>query len=266
MSPVDAAPHAVARFAAHAAGGLLRYPRTWAALVSAVLHVGAAALLMETSLVGAPVVEMPAETVRTRIDVLPPAAPPQPVAPQSAARPVPEGAAPAGRRAASAGEAAAPRFAVVNAANRAVPATESPWPSPDGAARTDPAAGAGSASGRNMAEGAQAAAPPSASLPPAPAAGTSDPDWAGRVLARLEKFRVYPDGARNRREQGVAVVRVRLDHRGRVLALELVSGTGHATLDAEALATFRRAEPLPPPPASLPDPVQLEVPVEFFVR
>ena len=48
--------------------------------------------------------------------------------------------------------------------------------------------------------------------------------------------------------------------------LDLRVPSGHALLDEEALQTFSRAQPLPPPPASLPDPVELEVPVEFFLR
>ena len=86
------------------------------------------------------------------------------------------------------------------------------------------------------------------------------------MLARLERFRHYPRAAQVAREQGVAYVHVRIDRQGRVLSVALQRSSGHASLDEEALQTFHRAQPLPAPPASLPDPVELEVPVEFFLR
>jgi periplasmic protein TonB len=113
----------------------------------------------------------------------------------------------------------------------------------------------------------QAAAPPSPSLPPGPQlAGMSEPDWVGEVLARLEKFRRYPRSAQMRAQQGVVYVRARISRDGRVLAVQMRSSSGHALLDEEALETFRRARSLPPPPPALPDPVVLDVPVEFFLR
>ncbi|HBS54681.1 MAG TPA: hypothetical protein DEA38_03005 [Stenotrophomonas sp.] len=43
-------------------------------------------------------------------------------------------------------------------------------------------------------------------------------------------------------------------------------GSGRTLLDDEALATLARAAPLPPPPASLPgDPLEVVVPVSFFL-
>jgi protein TonB len=113
----------------------------------------------------------------------------------------------------------------------------------------------------------QAAAPPSPSLPPAlQQAGAIDPNWEGEVLARLEKFRRYPRPARVRRQQGVVYVSALLDRQGQVLSARIRRGSGYPVLDQEALETFERAQPLPPPPATLPAPVELEVPVEFFLR
>ncbi|MEQ4574875.1 MAG: energy transducer TonB [Gammaproteobacteria bacterium] len=113
----------------------------------------------------------------------------------------------------------------------------------------------------------QAAAPASPSLPSAPVpAGARDPNWEGEVLARLEKFRRYPRPARVRRQQGVVYVHALVDRQGGVLSAQIRRGSGHPVLDREALDTFLRAQPLPAPPAALPTPVELEVPVEFFLR
>ncbi|MCD9033849.1 TonB family protein, partial [Luteimonas sp. Y-2-2-4F] len=113
----------------------------------------------------------------------------------------------------------------------------------------------------------QAAAPPSQSGPPAPAlAGHPDPAWEARVMARLAEFRRYPTSSKARGEEGVAVVRARLDRSGRVLAAELERSSGSRRLDAAAVETFHRASPLPRVPDHLPDEVVLSIPVEFFVR
>jgi protein TonB len=112
-----------------------------------------------------------------------------------------------------------------------------------------------------------AAAPPSPPLPPGPSEATPGRDsWEGRVMARLERFRRYPGPARARRQEGVAYVRVSLSREGKLLALALENGSGHALLDQAALDTFRRAEPLPPVPADRSAPVELSFPVEFFMR
>ncbi|HBN53352.1 MAG TPA: hypothetical protein DD456_04755 [Stenotrophomonas sp.] len=138
---------------------------------------------------------------------------------------------------------------------------------PDVVAEAIPEPPSSPASPDDAAERSQQAAPPAPSLPPAPRhAGRMQANWTGEVLARLERFRRYPRAAQVARQQGVAYVHVRIDRQGRVLSAALQRSSGHALLDEEALQTFHRAQPLPAPPASLPDPVELEVPVEFFLR
>lgn len=111
-----------------------------------------------------------------------------------------------------------------------------------------------------------AAAPPAPALPPAAQAGGIHSDsWQARVLARLENYRSYPPGARARREQGVAQLQLRVDRQGRVLSARLQRSSGHGELDQAALATVRRAQPLPPIPPELPAELELLVPVEFFI-
>jgi periplasmic protein TonB len=54
----------------------------------------------------------------------------------------------------------------------------------------------------------------------------------------------YPDDARRRHESGTALVDVRLDRSGEVVAEALSRTTGFTSFDAEALALVRRATPL----------------------
>ena len=109
-------------------------------------------------------------------------------------------------------------------------------------------------------------APPTLAAPPASQA-TSDVKitWEGQLLARLEKYRRFPEGARARRQQGVVHVRFRIDRPGRVLWARVERSSGFGELDRAALDTLRRAQPLPPIPANRPDEVELVVPVEFFI-
>lgn len=61
-------------------------------------------------------------------------------------------------------------------------------------------------------------------------------------------------------------MKFRMNRAGRVLSASIARGSGYAALDREALATLRRAEPLPKIPPDKPDEVELSVPVEFFMR
>lgn len=122
-------------------------------------------------------------------------------------------------------------------------------------------------------------APPSAKIAPAPVAAAPQTasvsqatlaaaqlSFQQRLLAHLERHKRYPRAAQQRRQQGVPYVRFTMDRKGHVLSAALAHASGHALLDAEALALFERAAPLP----ALPDEIeaaQLEliVPVEFFI-
>ena len=97
------------------------------------------------------------------------------------------------------------------------------------------------------------------------AAGTMSPaTWKSRLMARLERAKRYPSGARRRGEEGVAYVSFAIDARGQVLSAQLARSSGHSELDEEVLALVRRASPLPPPPPGVPG--TITAPVRFNIR
>ncbi|WP_407351542.1 energy transducer TonB [Luteimonas sp. R10] len=124
---------------------------------------------------------------------------------------------------------------------------------------------------------AQISAPPSVQAPTGPeyaapqalsgAAGQALASWQAQVLGHLERFKRYPRVAQRRRYEGVVQVRYAVDRQGNVLAVDLARGSGHESLDSEAIAAVERASPLPPPTTEVPgDPVEVVTPVEFVMR
>jgi periplasmic protein TonB len=113
----------------------------------------------------------------------------------------------------------------------------------------------------------QTTAPENKPLPPAPQLSTGKPTWEGLVLGALNKVKRYPREAGFRRQQGVPYIRFVMNREGKVLSTRLERSSGFRELDEEALALPRRAQPLPKPPEDRPgDPLELVVPVEFFLR
>lgn len=116
-----------------------------------------------------------------------------------------------------------------------------------------------------------------ATPPTAAAAGTAtpkigrelqiDPAWQSLLYKRLQQAEAYPPGARRRREEGVVMLTVRVNRAGQVLSRQVVKGSGHADLDAEALAMIAGVQPLPALPPTMPVKVLvLTVPVRFSLR
>ena len=117
---------------------------------------------------------------------------------------------------------------------------------------------------------APSAAPAPAPPPPAASAAPSlsaFPGWRSELINRLQRAKRYPDLARSREEQGAAAVSFTTDRNGHVLSVKLVRSSGSPSLDEEAVALVRRADPLPPMPAELPgSTLTLTVPVTFSLR
>lgn len=101
-------------------------------------------------------------------------------------------------------------------------------------------------------------APVTAALPAAPAPGHNEEraavamaTWERDLSARLEAVKRYPPGARG--EKGIADVAFRIDRNGHVLSSHIIRSSGSALLDTDALATLKRADPLPAPPSGISD-------------
>ncbi len=91
--------------------------------------------------------------------------------------------------------------------------------------------------------------------------------WQGLLLGHLEQHRRYPRAAERLRQQGVAYVRFAVDRNGNTSHLRIGQSSGHPLLDAETLETVSRSSPVPAPPAEITgDPVEVMVPVAFFIR
>jgi periplasmic protein TonB len=91
--------------------------------------------------------------------------------------------------------------------------------------------------------------------------------WESALVAHIERFKRYPPEARAHDERGVTRVAFTIDHEGRIVASRIVQSSGHPNLDAETLAMLNRAQPMPRPPAQLPDrELSFVVPVQFNIR
>lgn len=105
---------------------------------------------------------------------------------------------------------------------------------------------------------------------PGSGTGTADPSvqqsYHATLRAWLEQHKRYPERAIRRRMQGEALLYIKLDSNGQVIAHELRQGTGHAMLDREVQAMLRRASPLPAIPDSLSmQTMEFTVPVAFNI-
>ena len=116
---------------------------------------------------------------------------------------------------------------------------------------------------RTSAPTAQAQAAPTAAAPSqgaSSAPSVSPASWRGTLLAHLNRYKRFPGGA----NPGTVQVSFSIDRSGRVLSARLISGSGDAALDEEAVAMVRRASPVPAPPAGLGGgTIALAVPVKF---
>ena len=84
----------------------------------------------------------------------------------------------------------------------------------------------------------------------------------------IQKFKLYPDQARQKGMQGNTTVRIRIDRRGNVRYYALENSTGHTLLDRAAIDMIRRANPVPAVPAEYPqgDLLEFLIPVNFQLQ
>lgn len=183
-----------------------------------------------------------------QLEAVPPAIPEIPTPPLPAPRPPVEPSPPQRKPAAAAKPALAPLK----------PAPTRPRPVSKPTPSTRPPIGTATQERQ-----APAVSPPALVGSPSPAATTSSnpppggapgPEaiagWRGAVSAWLQSHKTYPDEARQRGEEGSALVRFTVDRSGHVLEFTLVRGTGSASLDA-AVGRMLTGAQLPAFPAAM---------------
>jgi protein TonB len=113
---------------------------------------------------------------------------------------------------------------------------------------------------------AAVAAPQTAYAPmpiPAPVPSTEvSPGYRALVSAWLESHKRYPDSARQRGEEGRAVLRFAVDRSGRVLDFAVAQSSGYPDLDS-SIEEMMRGALLPPFPASM---IQSRIDVSVTIR
>ena len=93
------------------------------------------------------------------------------------------------------------------------------------------------------------------------------PSYLSLLHSALERNKDYPRAARQKRQQGRAMLRFAIDRSGKVLDYKIEKSTGYDTLDREVVAMIRRASPLPPMPAEMSgDRLEVVVPVPFTLH
>jgi protein TonB len=88
------------------------------------------------------------------------------------------------------------------------------------------------------------------------------PGYLGLLSAWLESHKHYPDSARQRGEEGRAVLHFDVDRSGRVLDFAVVKSSGYPDLDS-AIEDMMRSATLPPFPAGM---TQSRIPVSVTIR
>lgn len=84
-----------------------------------------------------------------------------------------------------------------------------------------------------------------------------------RLQSHIARFRYYPEGAKRERAQGIVALLFSMRRDGTVTDVRIVSSSGYTSLDAAAIETIRKAQPMPKIPAELPEQLTIGVPVAF---
>lgn len=83
------------------------------------------------------------------------------------------------------------------------------------------------------------------------------------LLIHIGRYRHYPEEARRDRVQGTAQLVFAMRRDGTVTDIWVKTSSGHNNLDAAAVDTIRKAQPLPRIPPELPDQLNVAIPVGF---
>jgi periplasmic protein TonB len=112
---------------------------------------------------------------------------------------------------------------------------------------------------------------PTPAVAPSPGASASvarvRASWEKALVKHLDRFKRYPEIARARGNQGETTVQFTVDRTGHVISARVVHSSGSSTLDEEALAVLKRADPLPPAPDQVGGlTFDLSLPIQFRIR
>jgi protein TonB len=109
--------------------------------------------------------------------------------------------------------------------------------------------------------------PPQLSAAPAPVPSPeASAGYRALLSAWLESHKRYPDAARQRGEEGRAVLRFSVDRSGRVIDFAVTSSSGYPDLD-QSVEEMMRGATLPPFPAGMPQrEMQISVTIRFSLR
>lgn len=88
-------------------------------------------------------------------------------------------------------------------------------------------------------------------------------EYRHRLRDHIRPHQFYPAEGRAQRMQGVVQVGFVVERDGTVLEIWVETSSGFAALDAAAMDTVRRSQPLPYIPASLPDAMDVLLPIGF---
>ncbi len=83
------------------------------------------------------------------------------------------------------------------------------------------------------------------------------------LFRQIERQERYPAAAQRDRLQGSVETLFVMNRDGTVLSVQVKTSSGQAMLDEEAMKAIRRAQPLPPIPADLPDHLRVRLTIAF---
>lgn len=89
--------------------------------------------------------------------------------------------------------------------------------------------------------------------------------FRAQLQEHLARYRIYPAAAHKAGKEGIVQVRFLMNHDGNLIDAWIESSSGNADIDGEALASLRRARPLPTPPRGWPDRIDISLPITFRI-
>jgi len=94
-------------------------------------------------------------------------------------------------------------------------------------------------------------------------AGGERDAYLALIRARIEQNQTYPSAARQRREEGMATLKITIDGQGYLTDIQIVTGSGSFHLDRAAKRMAEKSAPFPPPPVA---PFSTHIPIIFALR